>query len=207
MRRLSLHAAGLRVACLLAAGLFAAPTALAQTAAPAWGLSALMREMAQVRAASASFTERKTSPLLSAPLLDQGTLSYTAPDYMRKTTLAPVPERFTLAGNRITMTGGPGGGTHVFPVSAAPQIGGLVEGIRATLAGDSSTLTRLYAVRLSGSAAGWQLLLRPRDAKLARLVQSIEIRGSQDRIEAIDTRSPDGGDSTMIISEAVTDAP
>ena len=197
----------MRRLCLLAAGLLAAPAAVAQTAAPAWGLSTLMREMAQVRSASASFSERKTSPLLSAPLLDQGTLSYTAPDYIRKTTLAPVLESFTLTGSRITMTGGPGGGTHVFPVSAAPQIAGLVEGIRATLAGDSSTLTRLYDVRLSGNAAGWQLLLRPRDRKLARLVQSIEIRGSQDRIKAIDTLSPDGGDSTMSISETVTDAP
>lgn len=197
----------MRRLCLLVGGLLAAPAAMAQTAVPAWGLGALMREMARVRAATASFTERQTSPLLSAPLLAQGTLTYAAPDYMRKTTLAPVLESFTLAGDRITMTGGADGGTHVFPVSAAPQIGGLVEGIRATLAGDASTLTRLYTVRLSGGAAGWQLLLRPRDAKLARLVRSIDIRGSQDRIEAIDTLSPDGGDSAMSISETVTDAP
>ncbi len=194
-------------AVLLGAVLLAAPAAMAQTLTSSWGLSALMREMAQVRSASASFTERETSPLLSAPLLAQGTLIYRAPDYMRKTTLTPVPECFTLAGNRITMTGGPAGGMHVFALAEAPQIGGLVEGIRATLAGDSSTLTKLYTVRLSGSAAGWRLALRPRDAKLARLVQAIEIRGSQNRIETIDTHSPDGSTSTMTINEATANAP
>src|SRR5271166_981418 len=105
---------------LLAACLFAAPAAMAQTITSPWGLDTLMQGMGQVRAASASFTERKTSPLLSAPLLAQGTLTYTAPDYMRKTTLAPVPESFTLDRNRITMTGGPDGKTHEFPLSEAP---------------------------------------------------------------------------------------
>ena len=68
-----------------------------------------------------------------------------------------------------------------------------MEGIRATLAGDLPTL-RLYEVQLSGGAARWQLLLRPKDPRLARFVQTIMVQGSQDRIDVIDTLSPDGSD-------------
>jgi hypothetical protein len=189
----------LLAACLLAA----APAALAQTAAPPWGLEPLMLSLAQVQFASAKFTERKTSPLLSAPLTTRGTLTYTAPDYMRKTTLSPMSESFTLNHNRVTMSGGPDGETREFLLAEAPQIGGLVEGIRATLAGDLPTLHRLYEVQLSGGAASWQLLLRPKDPRLARFVQTIMVQGSQDRIDVIDTLSPDGSDSSMSISDIV----
>jgi hypothetical protein len=186
-------------ACLLAA----APAALAQPAAPPWGLERLMLSLSQVQFASANFTERKTSPLLSSPLVTQGTLTYTAPDYMRKTTLSPVPESFTLNHNHATMSGGPNGETREFLLAEVPQIGGLVEGIRATLAGDLPTLQRLYEVQLSGGAAGWQLLLRPKDPKLARFVQAIVVQGSQNRIDVVDTLSRDGSDSYMSISDIV----
>ena len=58
----------------------------AALAQPAWGLGALMQSLAQIRSASASFTESKTLPMLNAPLLASGTLDYVAPDYIRKTT-------------------------------------------------------------------------------------------------------------------------
>jgi hypothetical protein len=189
----------LLAACLLAA----APAALAQTAARPWGLEPLMLSLSQVQSASANFTERRTSPLLSAPIITQGMLTYAAPDYMRKTTLSPVPESFTLNHSRVTMSGGPDGETREFLLAEVPQIGGLVEGVRATLAGDLPTLQRLYEVQLSGGAAGWQLLLRPKDPRLARFVQTIVVQGSQDRIAVIDTLSRDGSDSRMRISDIV----
>lgn len=189
---------------LLAALLLATPAAQAQTA---WSLDVLMIQMAQVRAASASFTESKTSPLLSAPLTTQGQLTYAAPDYMRKTTQGAAPQDFILDHDRITMSGGPDGKTHIFHAADAPQIGGLVEGIRATLAGDEATLTRLYDAQLGGTPAAWKLRLLPRDTKAAKLVQSITIEGSGARITGIDTASPDGSDSRMSITETVTNAP
>jgi hypothetical protein len=189
----------LLAACLLAA----APAALAQTAAPPWGLEPLMLSLSQVQFASANFTERKTSPLLSAPLITQGTLTYTAPDYMRKTTLSPVPESFTLNHNRVTMSGGPDGETREFLLAEAPQIGGLVEGIRATLAGDLPTLHRLYEVQLSGGAARLATAAAPEGPKAGAFRADDHGQGSQDRIDVIDTLSPDGSDSSMSISDIV----
>ena len=189
---------------LLAACLMAAPSAVPpQTGAPPWGLAPLMLSLSQVRSASATFTERRTSPLLNEPLTAQGTLTYRAPDYMRKTTLSPMPQDFILDHDRVTMSGGTDGETREFSLADAPQLGGFVEGIRATLAGDLPALERLYEVELSGEAQGWQLVLRPIDPTLARFVRTIAIQGSQDRIAAVYTLSSDQGDSCMNVSEIV----
>ncbi len=164
-----------------------------------WGLVALMQTLAQTRSATVAFTESQTSPVLSAPLVSTGTLTYVAPDYVRKATLSPVPNVFTLDHNQVTLTNGTDAGTHVFNLSQDPRIAGLVEGIRATLAGDLPTLENFYTLSLTGDAAGWQLKLLPKDPALAHFVRLIVISGSQGRIEIIDTTSHDGSDSHMSI--------
>jgi outer membrane lipoprotein-sorting protein len=173
---------------------------------PSWGLRQLMSSLQQVRSASGEFTERKDLHMLSAPLVSSGTLSYRAPDWMQKVTVSPTPQQFTLDGDDVTMTGGPDGQTHTFSISDAPQIGVLVEAIRATLAGDLPTLDRYYAVKLTGNAADWQLLLQPKDPALTRLVKWIRIAGTQDRIRVIETEESQGDRSTMSIVEDVHDA-
>lgn len=182
--------------------LASASVALAQ---PVWGLGPMMQSMASVRSASADFTERKTLKLLSAPLVATGTLTFIAPDYMRKTTIAPVAENFVLDHGEITLTGGPGNQTHHFSVGEDPRIGGLVEGIRATLAGDLPTLEKYYTPSLTGTASGWQLRLQPKDPGLARFITWIEITGSGNRIEEIDTESSDGS-SQMQVAETTDNA-
>ena len=183
----------LAILCLFAA------TAHQAKAAPDWGLASLMESMSHVRRASASFTERQSAPTLNAPLVSTGTLTYGAPDYLRKVTISPVPETFVLDHDHVTLTGGADGGIHEYALTDDPRIAGLVEGIRATLAGDLPALERFYTVSLNGEAAAWQLTLLPKDPALARLVQSIVISGSQDRIGTIETASSDGGDSRMSI--------
>lgn len=176
------------------------------TAADEWGLPQLMREMAQVKSASAQFTEWKTMHMLSAPLQTSGTLGYVAPDRIQKVTLAPVPERFVLDGDKIVMTGGPDGQVHKFSLTDYPQIGGLVEGIRATLAGDLPTLDRFYTVQLTGGPKDWQLLLQSKDADLTRFVKWIRIHGDGNQIDTIATASSDGDHSEMSIVEDVGNA-
>jgi hypothetical protein len=174
--------------------------AIAQTMEPDWGLPQLMQSLAQVRAASAHFAERQTVPMLTAPLLSAGTLRYVAPDIVLKITTSPVHQDFLLDHGVVTLTG-LDQQTHRFSVRQAPQIAGLVEGIRATLAGDLPALQRIYRVRLTGNEAGWQLLLQPKDPNLARFVQWIIIQGRKNRIDAVDTASSDGGHSEMGITE------
>ena len=187
--------------CVLGAG---APCAMAQQAA--WGLPQLMHELGQVRSASGRFVERQTIHVLNAPLMTSGTLTYVAPDYLRKMTLSPVPEDFVLDHGQAEIAGGPQHQSHSFSLDEAPQIAGLVEGIRATLAGDLPVLDRYYTVRLTGTEAGWQLFLQPKNVQLTRLIKWMLIRGSETRITAIDTASRNGDHSEMSITEDTSHA-
>jgi hypothetical protein len=167
-----------------------------------------MQSLARLHAASASFTERQTAPVLSAPLISTGTLTYVAPDYLRKATLSPVPEMFTLDHGEVTVTGANADGTHVFTLNQDPRIAGLVAGIRGTLAGDLPALEQYYTVSLSGSVASWQLHLLPNSPSLQRFLRVITITGSQGRIATIETDSSDGSDSRLSIqTDSVTNAP
>jgi hypothetical protein len=180
----------------------------AQTAATTearWGLDYLMAELARVSSASAQFTERKTMQVLTTPTLASGTLTYIAPNRMQKTTLLPVAERFALDREEVSITSGPNNQTERYSLAKAPQIAGLVEGIRATLAGDLSTLEKYYVVQLAGMNSAWRLNLLPRSAESAHFVRLISILGTQDRISEIDTESPNGDHTEMTISENVRD--
>ncbi len=182
---------------------FLASPAFGQTG---WGLPQLMAGLAQVKSASARFTEMKTMAVLSAPLAATGTLDYAAPDWMEKTTLTPVPERFTLDGGQITITSGQDGRTQVFSAQQNPLIGGLTEGIVDTLAGNLPALRRAYDVQFSGGPGDWQLVLRPLDPAVTRFIAWMCIRGGGNRIASIVTESANGDHSEMSIAETVSSA-
>ena len=195
----------LAVLCIMLCGVSSAMAQSAYSATAKWGLPELMQELAQVKSASARFTERKTMHMLKVPLVTSGTLKYVAPDHVEKITLFPEHERFVLSGNRVTITGKKDHGTHTFLLTQDPQIAGLVEGIRATLAGDLPTLERFYSVHFSGDGAQWRLLLKPKDAELAHFIKWLRISGHADRIEAIDTESANGDHSEMTVIEDMID--
>jgi hypothetical protein len=183
--------------------LWPAPAATAQSA---WGLPALMASLAQVKSATASFTERKTMAMLTTPLVASGTLDYAAPDWMEKKTVSPAPERFVLSGQQITITGGQNPQPQIFSMAADPRISSLTEGIIATLSGNLPALENVYTVQISGGAASWQLVLLPKDAGAKQIISWMCIRGQQNRIESIDTQSANGDHSEMSIAETISDA-
>jgi hypothetical protein len=174
---------------------------IATASAQTWGLPQLMQQLSQVHAASARFTERKTIALLNTPLLTAGTLTYVAPAYIRKTTETPAPQNFVLDHDNVSITAGPDQPAQHFSLNADPRIAGLVEGIRATLAGDLPALQRVYSVQFTGTEPDWQLLLRPKDPALAYMVKWMIIRGAGNRITTIDSASANGDHSEMGIVE------
>jgi outer membrane lipoprotein-sorting protein len=171
--------------------------------AQAWTLARLMASLHQVRSATAHFVERKYMKMLSEPLETSGTLVYVAPDKLQKQTLEPMPELLQVDGDTITIEQGAGGTHRTLSINEYPQIGAFVEGIRAILAGDLSTLNRFYDVSLEGDAAEWHLLLQPKDQKLRDMVKSVRIAGSHDQIRRIETEEGDGDRSDMNVFEKV----
>jgi outer membrane lipoprotein-sorting protein len=192
----------LAAACV---ALFCAPAHAQQREQPgqAWGITELMQTLAQVKSASGQFTERKTMRILSEPLLASGTLLYLAPDQVQKITVLPQRERVAVRGDTVTIEGGQDERGRTLSLADYPEIGGIVEGIRATLAGDLPTLRRFYAVQLDGSAADWRLVLQPTALKLQKFVKQIRIAGSGNKVHTVETEDGDGDLSQMSIVEDV----
>jgi outer membrane lipoprotein-sorting protein len=201
-----MRASGLRICAAILLCVWGSEGGTGAAAQEPWGLPQLMAALGQVKSASGQFTERKTMRMLTQPLISSGRLAYVAPSHIEKVTASPIPERLVMDGDRVTIVSGPGSDTHTFSVADYPQIGGLIEGIRATLAGDLPTLERIYTIRLSGTPAAWDLQLVPKDGDLAHFVKRIDFRGDGNRVRTIDTEGSDGDRSEMTIVEDGRDA-
>ena len=162
-------------------------------------LQRIMLDLQSVKQSQAKFVERKYLRMLNQPLESSGTLIYVAPDHLEKNTEQPKPERLVVDRESLVIEGGPDGQSRTMALPDYPEIGAIVEGIRATLAGDGETLSRFYAVSLQGSLPGWILLLQPRDPKVQAMVSSIRITGKNDQIETIETFETGGDRSVMTV--------
>jgi hypothetical protein len=175
------------------------PPARTQRApAPEWNLQALMTSLRQVRESTSRFVETRHLRLLNQARTSSGRLIYVAPDRLQKETTEPATARLTVAGDRLTIER-QGERTREIALGEHPEIGALVESVRATLAGDLSGLTRHFTVSLQGAASAWALRLEPRDPKTREMVASIQIRGEQAAIREIETLEADGDRTDMAI--------
>jgi outer membrane lipoprotein-sorting protein len=184
-----------RLALVLLLGVSGAASA---TDAP-WGLGPLMAQLHAVKQTSAHFTERKTAAMLTQPIESTGTLSYTAPGSLKKTTLTPKPESIALDDDQLTGIQANGDRFDV-RLSDHPEIGALVEGMRATLAGDPVTLGRYYSIALEGTRDDWHLTLTPLDRAVRAKVDAIRIDGAEAQLRRIQVHEPDGDRSDMIVT-------
>jgi outer membrane lipoprotein-sorting protein len=167
--------------------------------APVWGLAQLMAGMQTVRRASATFVELKFVQMLKQPLQTSGRLIYVAPDRLQKETLGPAPSGLIVTGDHLTVQQ-PDGKLRELSLSEFPEIGALIESIRATLAGDIATLSRYYTAVLTGTPGDWSLQLQPRDERLRKLLTMVRIQGEGTSIRAVETLEHDGDRSEMTIT-------
>ena len=183
------------LACPLLAALLALPASAADLDLPA-----LMAMLAAVPSAKDSFIESKRSNLLSVPLVLKGMLIYGRPDHLEKRVLSPYQETTVIAGNAVTIENRGLKQRRSFSLSSSSVVTALIEGMRATLAGDAPALERHYRIRLEGPPDSWLLTLTPRDEKLAGLVTSIRIAGARERLRRIEIDESSGDQSVMLIA-------
>jgi hypothetical protein len=147
---------------------FAAPLAPASPSPGSDPLDALMHALAARQSGHVTFTEVQHLAVLDRPLESSGELLYEAPDRLEKRIVKPRPETLVLAHGILSATRGQH--TRTAELAAWPQLAPLLESIRATLAGDRTTLERIFSVELKGDAARWTLELTPRDPEAAQAV-------------------------------------
>lgn len=189
--------------CALAALFAVALTAHAAHAAPmapAEPLAQLLAEFAQHPHAHARFAEQTTSRVLAHAVDTTGELSFDAPDHLEKRTLTPVAEDLVVEGENVTMTRGQH--RRSFQIGDFPGLRPLLEGLRATLAGDLAALTAHFAVSCEPTDAGWLLTLRPLPGDRQPLFQRIQIRGRDGRVQSLQIERGDGERSLMTITAA-----
>jgi hypothetical protein len=167
-------------------------------------LDELMTTLRSVRHVEARYIERRTLHVLRTPIETRGSLRFSAPAHLEKATDPAADgsvERLTIDGDRLTIERGTAGSPIVLTLHEHPEIGVLVESIRATLSGDADALRRIFEVTPSGTLDHWQLVLQPREPAQRALLQWMRLSGYGERITAIDTANGEGDHAEMTIVE------
>ncbi len=170
----------------------AAPLSIAQ----------LMAGLAKHPQGAATFTEKKVIAILDRPVESSGELLFVAPARLEKRTLKPKPETLVLDGDTLTVERSRR--KHVLQLRDYPEVAGMIESIRATLAGDRQALERIYQLALDGEHERWTLVLTPLDPKLAAVIARIRMEGSKDVVRSVEILQADGDRSLMTIEQRAT---
>jgi hypothetical protein len=166
--------------------------------AQAFDLPALMQRLARRKAGEARFTEERIVSGFDSPLTASGVLSFAAPDRFARHTLQPVKESMEVQGRTLLLRRG--GRTRQMEMDALPEVGALLEAMRATLTGDLALLRKHFATELSGDEGRWILRLKPLDERLARQLLQIELVGQAADVRSIAMQLT-GGDRSLMLLE------
>ena len=167
----------------------AAPLSIAQ----------LMANLAKHPQGAATFTETKTISILDQPIESSGELLFIAPARLEKRTLKPKPETMVLDGDTLTLERGRR--RHVLQLKDYPEVAGMIESSRATLAGDRKALERVYHLALDGGNERWTLVLTPLDPKVGAVIARIRMEGVKDVVRSVEILQADGDRSLMTIEQ------
>jgi outer membrane lipoprotein-sorting protein len=177
--------------------MFAGTTAFADT--PDVTLDSVLALLAQRRHGHTLYTEQIDSALLKRPLHTSGELFFDAPDRLEKKTLLPTPQDLIVEGDQVTIIRG----THrtSMQLSDYPQLSPLLNGIRATLAGDRSTLEKDFQIALTANGSDWSLNLQPLASEAQPVYKRIEIRGVDGNVKGVILERVTGERTTMSLIE------
>ncbi|MHB1051833.1 MAG: LolA family protein [Thiobacillus sp.] len=184
-----------RLAAFALLTLFLSPTV---QAAPL-SIAQLMTNLAKNPQGAASFTEKKFISILEQPVESSGELLFIAPARLEKRTLKPRPETMVLDGDTLTLERGKR--KHVLQLKDYPEVAGMIESIRATLAGDRKALEKIYHLALNGDTERWALVLTPLDTKVGKVIARIQMSGSRDGVRSVEILQADGDSSLMTIEK------
>jgi outer membrane lipoprotein-sorting protein len=168
------------------------------SAAEEFGPAELMQAFAAIPAARTRFTEVRRSDVLRAPLELKGKLHYQRPDRLERHVLSPYQEVTRIDGDRVTIENPARGEPRTYSLAALPAALALVEGLRATLAGDLAALERHYRVSLAGSREAWTLSLVPRAPAVAGAISGMRLAGSAARLARLEIEETSGDRITMV---------
>jgi hypothetical protein len=165
-------------------------------------LHRVLDELASHPSVRADFTQSRENPALDKPQLSKGQLVFVTGRGMLWQVSQPYKETLALTGARTTRIDEQGnplvvrhGDRGVAQVSAMLQ---------SMLAGQPDEALRQFNVESRGTTAQWTLRFTPRQERMARVLQAIELNGDQ-YLQSIRV-TMQNGESTLIRLEGTRDA-
>lgn len=162
-------------------------------------IAQLMAMLAKASQGTATFTEKKYISILDEAVESSGELLFIPPARLEKRTIKPREETVVLDSDNLMLIRGKR--KRALSLKDYPEVAGMIESIRATLAGDRKSLERVYHVSVDGTRARWSMVLIPLDAKVGNLVARIRIDGQEGAINTVEILQRDGDRSVMNIKK------
>jgi hypothetical protein len=162
-------------------------------------LDEVMHLMAARQHGEVDFVEQHFLSVLKRPVESSGIMIYDAPRRLEKRTKEPKLETLLLEGDTLTIERG--GQTRVLDLKAYPEVLPLIESMRATLAGDTRALERVFTVEFAGALPHWLLTLVPRDHEVAKKVAKVRIEGVRDNLVTVEILEKSGDRSLITLRD------
>lgn len=153
-----------------------------------WDAALLLAALARHVPEHIAYTETRRLSYLDVPLVSHGELEFRPPDWLRRQETGS-DESYIISGDMLRIEGTD---SREVSLDAHPALRAFAESLRATLAGDLARLQQYFTLDMYGSEARWRLHLRPHDASVAAVIQSIELHGAGTQLQRIETRDASG---------------
>lgn len=160
--------------------------------------ASLLTKLAQTPPASTPFVQVSYRGVLDRPLVVSGTLTWLGGDRMEREIAKPFQETATAGGGELSVRRG-NGEVRRMPLARAPQVGAMLAGFRALLAGNAAELEHDFTLAAEGSGAHWVVTLVPRSDLLQRQLQSIVIDGGESGPRCLTVLDANGDRSITLV--------
>jgi len=180
--------------CLIgAATLLFAPLAVASD----FSLQSVFDSLAKRSPSTTRFVEQKKIAEFEAPIESTGELSYQAPARLEKRTLTPEAESLILDDDMLIVERGEF--RREIPVADMPAIGAFVASLRGFVSGNLENVQQAFELTLSGDTKKWTIHGKPVESAVARIVETIEVSGSDGQLSVFAVALTSGDSSILTL--------
>lgn len=176
-------------------------TAVSVTGEPS--VAALVTSLAQPAPASTDFTEVRWLGVLARPIVLAGELRWLGEGHLERHVLKPYVEH-TVIDQGMVVVRRAGEPERRFDLQRAPQLGGVLAGFEGLLSGDAEALQRVFEARVTTTADGWKLVLKPQRAELAESIRGLVAYGEAKHLRCLRMDETDGDLAVILLGDLAT---
>ena len=150
--------------------------------------------------ARTAYTEVRFSHMYDRAVVARGELEYLGPGQLGKRVDSPYKETTTIADGEVTVQRGTRKPRQI-SLDRVPELDGFLRGFSALLGGDVAAVERDFELSSSGDMANWHLRLAPKDKRLRKRIDAIEVDGSADTARCFSIIDADDDASILMVEQ------